>query len=236
MKTAFISGAARRIGAYLAEHLHAQGYQILLHYHQSRQEAQTLCKHLLQKRANSAHLICADLNAPQSSAAIFEEIKKYTDTLDVLIHNASVFSKLDSDWDKMFQVNVKTPYFLSRLAYPLLQKTKGCIINITDIHAERPFRDFTAYVQTKAAFSMQTKALALEFAPTVRVNAIAPGAILWPEQANSLSQALQNEVLGKIPLGQEGGAKSIAIAMDCLIQNHYLTGETIHVDGGRLLK
>lgn len=236
MKTVLITGAARRIGAGIANYLHDRGYQILLHYHQSEQEAQTLCKHLLQKRPESAHLIRVDLHDPLAHQRIIEQVRHYTSNLDVLIHNASAFSKLDADWDEMFQINVKLPYFLSREAYPLLQQSKGLIINITDIHAKKPLKEYSAYVQTKAAFWMQTEALALEFAPDVRVNAVAPGSILWPEHGNVITPELQQEILNKIPLHRIGDPLFIAQAIGYLIDCPFITGQTLNVDGGRSIR
>jgi pteridine reductase len=235
MKTIFISGAARRIGAIIAEYLHAHGYQILLHYHQSEQEAQTLCQELCQKRPNSVHLIKADLANPDAADTIFQVIKQLGISLDGLIHNASMFSQHDKDFAKMFQINVLTPYRLSRLCYPLLAKTNGSIINITDIHAEKPLKNYTAYVQTKAAFKIQTEALALEYAPEVRVNAIAPGISLWPEHDNELSDSLKNEILDKIPMHDICKPIHIAKTALFLLDNDYINGQTIRVDGGRLL-
>ena len=235
MKTIFISGAARRIGASIATYLHQQGHHILLHYHQSEQEAQILCQELCQKRPNSAHLIKADLAKPDAAALIFQDIKKTGLPLDVLVHNASMFSQDDHDFEQMLQINVLTPYRLSRLCYPLLKKTKGSIINITDIHAEKPLKNYSAYIQTKAAFKLQTEALALEYAPEVRVNAIAPGISLWPEYNNALSAALKTEILAKIPMGEICDPIHIAKTALFLIDNDYVNGQTIRVDGGRLL-
>lgn len=235
MKTVFISGAARRIGASIAEYLHAHGHHILLHYHQSEQEAQTLCQELCQKRPKSADLIKADLAKPDAADIVFQQIQKLDLSLDVLIHNASMFSQHDKDFGDMFQINVLTPYRLSRLCYPMLSKTRGSIINITDIHAEKPLKNYTAYIQTKAAFKIQTEALALEYAPLVRVNAIAPGISLWPEHDNELSVTLKNEILGKIPMGRICDPIHIAKTALFLIDNEYINGQTIRVDGGRLL-
>ena len=235
MKTVFISGAARRIGAAIAEYLHAHGHHILLHYHQSEQEAQTLCQELCQKRPGSAHLIKVDLAKPDAADTIFQEIQKIGMPLDVLIHNASMFSQYDKDFEQMLQINLLAPYHLSRLCYPMLAKRRGSIINITDIHAEKPLKNYTAYIQTKAAFKIQTEALALEYAPEVRVNAIAPGISLWPEHDNALNDALKNKILASIPMGTICDSIHIAKTALFLIDNDYINGQTIRVDGGRLL-
>ena len=236
MKTVLITGAARRIGAGIAQYLHERGYQILLHYHQSEQEAQTLCKQFLQNRPKSAHLIHVDLHDPQAHQLIMAQVQHYTPQLDVLVNNASAFSKSDQDFDEMFQINVKLPYLLSRAAYPLLKKSQGLIVNITDIHAKKPLKEYAAYVQTKAAFWMQTEALALEFAPDVRVNAVAPGSILWPEHGNTLTPELQQEILDKIPLHRIGEPLFIAQAIGYLIDCPFITGQTLNVDGGRSIR
>ena len=236
MKTVLITGAARRIGAGIAQYLHERGYQILLHYHQSEQEAQTLCKQLLQKRPKSAHLIQVDLHDPNAHQQIMAQVQDYSPQLDVLVNNASAFSKSDHDFDEMFQINVKLPYLLSREAYPLLKKSQGLIVNITDIHAKKPLKEYVAYVQTKAAFWMQTEALALEFAPDVRVNAVAPGSILWPEHGNTLTPELQLEILDKIPLHRIGDPLFIAQAIGYLIDCPFITGQSLNVDGGRSIR
>lgn len=232
MKTILITGAAKRIGAFVARYLHEQGFKIIIHYHQSEQEAQTLCKQLLQKRPDSAYLIQADLCQTGSANDIIQQVMQLTGELDVLIHNASIFSTSDADWDAFFQIHVKTPYFLSQAAFPLLKKSGGSIINITDIHAQKPKLHYSAYLQSKAAMHMQTQTLALEFAPLVRVNEIAPGAIIKPEYE---SMSLEPALLEKIPLKQRGQPLDIAKAIAFLIDATYITGHTLRIDGGRFI-
>lgn len=232
MKTVLITGAAKRIGAFIAQYLHEHGFKIIIHYHQSEQEAQTLCKHLLQKRPESAFLVHADLNKNESAEHIIQEIKQKTDTLDVIIHNASIFTTSDADWDVFFQVHVKTPYLLNQLALPLLKKSRGNIINITDIHAEKPKKNYSAYLQSKAALHMQTLSLALDFAPDVRVNEIAPGKILAPVSAKPLPEEL---ILKNIPLARRGTPLDIARTAKFLIDSDYITGQVIRVDGGSFI-
>jgi pteridine reductase len=229
MKTILITGAAKRIGAFLAEYFHKQGFNIIIHYHQSEQEAQTLCKQLLQKRADSAFLISADLNDQKSAAYIIDQVKQLTERLDVLIHNASIFNTLDDNWDRFFQIHVKTPYELSQLAFPLLKQHQGSIINITDIFAEKPKKHYSAYLQSKAALHMQTLSLALEFAPDVRVNEIAPGKNLAPIHHQP---ADEQKILESIPLKRRGTPLDIAKAADFLIHATYVTGQVIRIDGG----
>jgi pteridine reductase len=232
MKTILITGAAKRIGAFLAEYFHEQGFNIIIHYHQSEQEAQTLCKQLLQKRADSAFLICADLNDNQSASYIIKQVYALTGRLDVLIHNASIFNTLDENWDRFFQIHVKTPYQLSQLALPLLKQYQGSIINITDIFAEKPKKNYSAYLQSKAALHMQTLSLALEFAPLVRVNEIAPGKNLAPIHYNP---ADEQQILESIPLKRRGTPLDIAKAAGFLIDASYVTGQVIRVDGGKFI-
>jgi pteridine reductase len=230
MKTVLITGAAKRIGAFVANYLHTLGFKIIIHYHQSEQEAQTLCKHLLQKRAKSAYLIQADLLQPECADVIIEHVQALTGELDVLIHNASIYTPFDKDWDAFFQLHVKTPYLLSLKAFPLLKKNSGNIINITDIQINQPPQHYSAYIQSKAALHAQTTSLALEFAPHVRVNEIAPGKILTPETGSLL---IEHEILQKIPLKKRGDMLDIAKAVAFLIDSPYITGQTIRVDGGR---
>ena len=232
MKTVLITGAAKRIGAFLAQYLHEHGFNIIIHYHQSKQEAQTLCKHLLQKRPESAYLIQADLNDNNSAKLIIDEVKRQTNRLDVIIHNASIFTSSDQDWDTFFQVHVKTPYQLNQLAFPLLKKHQGNIIHITDIHAEKPKKNYSAYLQSKAALHMQTLTLALEFAPDVRVNEIAPGKILAPISQKPIPE---EQILHNIPLKRRGTPLDIARTAKFLIESDYITGQVIRVDGGSFI-
>jgi pteridine reductase len=232
MKTILITGAAQRIGAYTAEYLHHLGHNILLHYNQSEQEARSIQKKLNQKRANSLHLIQADLQDTNSAQSIFEQIQAHQQPLDVIIHNASIFTTDDADWDAFFQIHVKTPYELNRLAYPLLKARQGLIINITDIHATKPKLAYSAYLQSKAAMHMQTLSLALDFAPEVRVNEIAPGKIIAPRHHQIQNEA---EIIAKIPLKRRGSPEDIAHAVAFLMEANYITGQTLRVDGGAYL-
>ena len=232
MKTVLITGAAKRIGAFLAEYLHEQGFNIIIHYHQSEQEAQTLCKQLLQKRPESAYLIQADLSDNNSAAQIMHQVYQIGGGLDVLIHNASIYNTSDDNWDLFFQIHVKTPYQLSKLAYPLLKKKQGLISNITDIFAEKPKRLYSAYLQSKAALHMQTLTLALEFAPEVRVNEIAPGKNIPPANQPPVDEP---KILNAIPLKRRGTPLDIAKAAAFLIDATYLTGQVIRVDGGSFI-
>lgn len=238
-KVALVTGAARRIGACIAKKLHAAGFTIVIHCFQSVSEANALTHDFNQLRPNSADIVQGDLLAlPVGDELIHAVIQRFG-RLDVLINNASLFIRdTDSgfnakDWHDLFKVNVQAPLQLSLAAYPFLAKQQGVIINITDIHAERPLKGYTSYCQSKAALAMQTKALANDFAPHVRVNAIAPGAIAWPENQNALDVSLKNAIIAKTPLKTHGDPESIAQAVLALIDNPFITGQALAVDGGR---
>lgn len=238
---ALVTGGARRIGAAIARHLHQAGFRVLIHYHHSHDEARALAHDLNQTHANSVHTLCADLMVKQSATQLITHTINWAGRLDLLVNNASLFKKTpadaldEADWDALFTTNVKAPFWLSHAAYPQLKLQRGSIINITDIHADKPLKDYAVYCQSKAALSMQTQALAIEFAPLVRVNAIAPGAIAWPEQDNALSKTLQQKIIAKTPLKQHGNPLFIAKAVLSLAENPFITGQTLKVDGGRSL-
>jgi len=241
-KVALITGAARRIGAALAESLHQQGYRIIIHYGHSAAAAQTLSQRLNQQRANSSVCLQADLNDDSQRQLLAQQALSSFGQLDLLVNNASSFyptaigSGTTEQWDDLFGSNAKAPFFLSQALAPALRQSGGNIINIADIHAERPLREHTIYCMAKAANVMLTKSLAMELAPQVRVNGIAPGAILWPEQAAELDGEQKNNILKKVPLERPGDPEHIANAVNFLIQaNNYVTGQVLSIDGGRSL-
>lgn len=230
---AVITGAAQRIGAVLAKHLHQAGFRVMIHCHHSKTEATQLVTNLNQIRANSALCVSADLCLSSSPKTIIDAAIAAWERLDLLVNNASIFSRHDADWNRMWLCNVQAPYYLSRNALPHLKTSQGSIVNITDIHAYNPLREYPAYCQTKAALAMQTRALAQEFAPHVRVNEIAPGATIWPEGDNTLDPATQEKILAKTLLQKHGSPNNIAQALLYLVQNTYVTGQCLRVDGGR---
>lgn len=230
---AVITGAAQRIGAVLATHLHQIGFRVMIHYHHSKAEAIQLVTNLNQIRPNSALCVSADLCVSSSRQIVIDYVITEWGRVDLLVNNASIFSRHDSDWDQMWQCNVQAPYYLSRNAFPHLKVSQGSIVNITDIHAYNPLRDYAAYCQTKAALAMQTRALAQEFAPHVRVNEIAPGATIWPAGDNKLAPATQEKILAKTLLQKHGSPNNIAQALLYLVENTYVTGQCLRVDGGR---
>lgn len=239
LKVALITGAARRIGAAIAKHLHQAGYKVIIHCRSALVEAQQLAQHLNQQRPNSAFVLQGDLCEHHAVKELLSSTIAWAGRLDLLVNNASVFRRTglteldDNVWDDLFDSNVKAPFLLSLAARPFLTKQQGAIINLTDIHADRPLKDYAVYCQTKAALAMQTKALAREFAPQVRVNGIAPGAIVWPEEDNALSFELQHEIVGKTLLKRHGDPLFIAQAVLALAENPFITGQILNVDGGR---
>lgn len=238
-KTVLITGAAKRIGAALAKHLHQEGMNVIVHYHRSAKEANELVRELNKNRHDSAITIQADLSHKEYYQAIIDTAEQFKGGLDVLINNASAFYPTpitdinDENWHEIIDVNLKAPLFLSKLAAPLLRKNKGCIINVTDIHALRPLALHSLYSISKSGLTTLTQALAKELAPSVRVNALAPGAILWPEDAD---EEKKQTILKQIPMRKIGDTHQIAKVASFLIKDaDYITGQVINVDGGRSL-
>lgn len=232
---AFISGAAKRIGAVIAQHLHDAGFRIMIHCHCSTDLAEKMSKSMNQRRSNSAKIVVADLCDTTKLDYLIPDTVLWAGRLDLLVNNASIFSRSAEKWDELFAIHVKAPYLLSEAAFPYLSRTQGSIINITDIHAEQPLKGYSVYCQSKAALLMQTLSLAREYAPSVRVNAVAPGAILWPEEDNQLSVDQQQLIINKTPLKRHGNPEFIAQAVSALVNNPFITGQTLRVDGGRSL-
>ena len=238
-KTALITGAAHRIGAHIARTLHASGINVVIHHYQSVTEAELLCQQLLDIRPDSAVLLQADL-LQQETTKLIQQATAVWGGLDILVNNASLYyptplsEATESHWDALLGCNLKAPFFLSRAAAPWLAQHKGCIINITDIHGQRPLLDHPIYSIAKAGLIAMTQSLAKELAPDIRVNAVSPGAILWPEAV--LSTTDKTEILNKIPLQCTGTPTDIAEMVLFLADKaDYITGQIIPVDGGRLL-
>ena len=237
MKTALITGGAQRIGAQITKTLHAHDYNIIIHYRNSNKEAQTLANELNQLRANSATLIQAELSDLQALKTLANTIKQ----LDVLVNNASVFYPTSmqnankNDWNTIINTNLMAPFFLSQSLLAALSENKGCIINIIDIHAQRPLKNHAIYNISKAGVAMMTQTLAKELAPEIRVCGVAPGSILWPENQAKLNDEQKDKMLNKIPLNKQGSAEDIANTVLFLATSPYITGQIISVDGGRTL-
>lgn len=238
-KVVLITGAAHRIGATTARMLHAEGLNILLHYRNSRDAAESLQAELNAIRADSVHLIQADLHDTAKLPALIEQAIQIWGRLDVLINNASSFyatpigTVTETQWEDLIGSNLKAPFFLSQAAAPYLRQQHGCIVSIVDIHAERPLKEFPVYSMAKAGLVMLTKSLACELGPEVRVNAVAPGAILWPE---NLGENEKQKIISRTFLKRQGAPDDIARAILYLIRDAgYMSGQVLTVDGGRSL-
>ncbi|WP_102795350.1 pteridine reductase [Bowmanella denitrificans] len=238
-KVAFISGSAKRLGAHTATHLHSLGYQVVLHCHQSAQQAAELLDCLNNRRPASAALVRGDLSNTSNLSSMAADIIKQFGRLDVLVNNASSFypTPLSSihleQWRELVGSNLQAPLFLCHFLADELRRRKGTIINMVDIHAFRPLVGHSLYCLAKAGLVSMTRSLAIELAPDVRVNAVAPGAILWPEQDMETKQ--KQEILAQIPLARLGESQDIANAIEYLLQAKYVTGQVLTVDGGRSL-
>jgi len=237
---ALLTGAARRIGAQTARTLHREGYNVIIHYGTSVEDAEALVAELNRERAESAVALQADLNKLADIQALAENSLKAWGRMDALINNASSFyptavsEATEAHWDDLMNSNLKAPFFLAQALAEALKESGGAIINITDVHAERPLKDHPVYCAAKAGNAMLTKSLARELAPEIRVNGIAPGAILWPEQAAALDDTKKQIVLDRVPLGRPGGPDDIAeTILFLLTKAPYITGQIIAVDGGR---
>lgn len=239
---ALVTGAARRVGAAIAQTLHDAGYRLVLHYRQSSSEAEALAQAFNAQRPNSAICLQADLNNSSQVKQLAEQALQTWGRMDLLVNNASSFyptpigEATDKHWNDLMASNLKAPFFLAQALAKTLAENKGCIINIADIHGGRPMPNHSIYSIAKAGNMMLTKSLALELAPNVRVNGVAPGAMLWPEDESGNAKP-QPEVLKNIPLGTLGGADSIARAVLFLAKESlYVTGQILAVDGGRSLR
>lgn len=239
---ALVTGAARRIGAAICRTLHAEGWNLVIHCNTSQTQAETLADALNQERPQSAQVIQADLNKMVDIQFLAAAAPAAWGRLDALVNNASSFfptpvaDATEEQWDDLLGSNLKAPFFLSQALYPELRQQHGCIINISDIFAVRPMPRHTIYSIAKAGNAMMTKSLALEMAPQVRVNGVAPGAILWPENAIG-EEVISRDKLQQIPLGKLGGVQAISDTIKFLLtESPYITGQIITVDGGRSLQ
>ncbi|MBA4696659.1 MAG: SDR family oxidoreductase [Legionella sp.] len=260
-KVALVTGAARRIGAAISQRLHRAGYDVIVHCNQSVVDGEALVDAFNAQQFKSAHLLRYDLRQKGAVSALIADALQWKGRLDLLVNNASVFyrnqlplaftthtagepqaeqEKKEAEkaeeanlWADLFHLNVRVPFLLSQYAYESLKTHQGAIINLTDIHANKPLKHYAIYCQTKAALVMQTKALAREFAPHVRVNAVAPGAVAWPEYQNQLTQAVQDQIVAQTPLKRHGNPIYVAEAVLALATNAFITGQVLNVDGGR---
>lgn len=237
-RVALITGAARRVGAVIARTLHARGMNVILHYRASGGEAGALRDQLNAIRPDSAICQHCDLHHTHALDALIQQSLRAWGRLDALINNASTFyptpvgAITEEHWDDLMGSNLKAPLFLSQAAAPHLRQHQGCIINITDIHAQRPLKNHTVYSIAKAGLAMLTKSLARELGPEIRVNAVAPGAIMWPEK--EMDEIVKQRIIAGTALKRQGEPGDVARAVLFLVRDaEYISGEIITVDGGR---
>jgi len=237
MKTALITGGAARIGAQIVKTLHHNQFNIIIHCNQSKDKAQLLCDELNLIRANSVEIVSGNLNNIDELDSLVSSIE----SIDLLVNNASVFypkSVEDSeikDWDDVININLKAPFFLSKGLSKTLSKNDGSIINIIDIHSERPLKKHAIYNISKAGLKMLTQTLAKELAPRIRVNGVSPGSILWPQDSAEISEDEKNLMLERIALHIQSSPQDIADTVLFLANSNYITGQIINIDGGRTL-
>jgi pteridine reductase len=237
---ALITGAGVRIGAAIAQSLHADGFNVVIHYLHSGEPAQALALELNAIRANSAMTVQGDIREVASCTEIVANASAWHGRLNVLINNASTFYTTPlgdatlAQWDDLFGSNLKGPFFLSQAAAPALRLNGGSIVNILDAYAARPERDYPIYTAAKAGLMSLTRSLALDLAPQVRVNGVAPGSILWPTDEPDESTKL--ETLRDVPLQRMGSTQQIARAVRYFVsEGNYVTGQILAVDGGASL-
>lgn len=238
-KIALITGAARRIGAAIARTLHEAGYGIILHYHQSEDEARNLVQTLNNLRAGSAWMMKADFQSMDNIEDLIKQALNVSGYLNVLVNNVSGFyqtpmgSVTGQQWDELMNCNLKAPFFLAQAASSALEESQGCIVNIVDIYAKSSLMDFSVYSISKSGLYALTQSLAKELSPVIRVNGVSPGVILWPEH---VLDSYKEDVLKYIPLQKKGATIDIANAVLFLVRDAlYMTGEIINVDGGKHL-
>ncbi len=237
-KVALVTGAANRIGAQIARGLHAEGMDLVLHFHHSAAAAHSLKSDLETARPGSVLPIQADLHHTEQFPHLIAEIDRWRGRLDLLVNNASTFYPTplerasEKQWEDLLGINLKAPFFLARYASTLLRSSGGAVVNLVDIHAKRPLKDHPIYSIAKAGNAMMVKALARELGPEVRVTGVAPGAILWPEA--EMSEKTKQEILDRTALKRPGSPEDIVRTVLFLFRDaDYITGQIMAVDGGR---
>ncbi|MEO8142575.1 MAG: pteridine reductase [Betaproteobacteria bacterium] len=237
-KVVLVTGAARRIGAAIARRLHASGANLLLHYRGAEAEAASLEAELNAARAKSASKVKADLLAPIAPRSLVSACMERFGRLDILVNNASTFYPTavgaieHGHWDELMGSNLRAPLFLAQEAAPQLRKNGGAIVNLADIHGDRPLKGYLVYSIAKAGLVSLTRGLALELAPQVRVNGVAPGAIAWPEDGQ-FEPAERERIVASTPLARLGSPEEIARAVNFLSTAPFISGQILAVDGGR---
>ncbi len=240
-KLALITGGAKRIGGAIAARLHSDGYDICLHYNRSHLVADRLIADLNKKRPKSAYSIAADLADRRQLKSFINKVLGKHNSISVLVNNASEFyahpfEQVDSaTWQKLLDIHLTAPFFLTQSFLSLLKNGNGSIINMLDIYASRPLNGYSVYCVTKAGLAMMTRSLALELGDEIRVNAIAPGMILWPESANQEYIDRQKQVVDRLPLKRIGNLEDIVQGVIFLLNSTYVTGQIITIDGGKSL-
>jgi pteridine reductase len=237
-KAALVTGGARRVGAAIVRRLHAAGASLLIHYRDSEVDAAKLEAELNALRPKSAVRVKADLLAPIAPRALVAASSQAFGRLDILVNNASSFFAVPlggieaSHWEELVGSNLRAPLFIAQAAAPELARRQGCIVNIVDIHAERPLKGYPLYSVAKAGLAALTRSLALELAPGVRVNGVAPGAIAWPEDGQ-FEAGERERIVATTPLARVGAPEDIAQAVHFLACAPFVSGQIIAVDGGR---
>lgn len=241
-KVVLITGGAKRVGAAICRELHAHGAQLMIHYNTSIQEARALQAELNLQRANSVAIIQGDLLNTAVLPSLVGETVQHFGKLDVLINNASTYYPTEighineENWQDLMGSNLKAPMFLAQAAAAELRKNHGCIINITDMHIERPKKGYIVYSVAKAGLVTLTKSLAQELSPEVRVNAVAPGPVQWPENNPQFDEVYRQRVISQTLLKRIGEPQDIAKAVKFLVVDApFITGHVLAVDGGRSL-
>ena len=239
-KVVLITGGAKRVGAAICRELHACGAQLMIHYRSSTIEARALQAELNLLRANSVAIIQGDLLNIAVLPSLIQETVKHFGKLDVLINNASSYyateigAITEDNWQDLMGSNLKAPMFLAQAAATELRKNHGCIVNITDMHIERPKKGYVVYSVAKAGLVNLTKSLAHELSPEVRVNAVAPGPVQWPENNPQFNEVYRQRVISQTLLKKIGEPKDIAKAVKFLVADApFITGHVLAVDGGR---
>ena len=237
-RVVLITSAARRLGAAMARGFHAEGANVGIHFHRSRQEAEQLMAELNRARAGSAVAFGADLLDTASLAGLVAQVQEAFGRLDILVNNASSFYPTPlggvsaSQWEDLMGTNLRAPFFLAQAAAPALRAGEGLILNMVDIHAQRPLPDHAIYSSAKAGLAMLTRALARELGPEIRVNGIAPGPILWPEAG--MDESLKAQIVSKTLLKRSGCPRDIVRAALFFAKDApYVTGQILAIDGGR---
>lgn len=239
-KVALVTGGAKRVGAAIVKRLHSEGMDVMIHYHHSQAEAHALRDELNALRKNSAGAIQADLLQIQDLPKLVEHTLKTFGRLDALVNNASTFQATsvgsinETNWNDLIGTNLKVPLFLSQAAAPALKQNSGCIVNIIDIHSERPLKNYVVYSIAKSALLGLTRSLSIELGPEVRVNGVSPGVAAWPANSGHFDAQEQVRIVNQTALKRPGSPEEMAVAVKFMVCDAtYVTGQIINVDGGR---